>query len=56
MKLIQQMPGGSNIKAFTRIMHRTADDDLVGEVSTAAVAAAAAIAGVVAAATWWQGA
>jgi hypothetical protein len=42
MKLIQQMPGGSNIKAFTRIMHRTADDDLVGEVSTAAAVAAAA--------------
>jgi hypothetical protein len=39
MKLIQQMPGGSNIKAFTRIMHRTADDDLVGEVSPAAAAA-----------------
>jgi len=32
MKLIQQMPGGDNIKAFTRIMHRTTDDDLVGEV------------------------
>ena len=26
------MPGGDNIKAFTRIMHRTTDDDLVGEV------------------------
>uniref|UniRef100_A0A383WBI5 Hydroxyproline O-arabinosyltransferase-like domain-containing protein n=1 Tax=Tetradesmus obliquus TaxID=3088 RepID=A0A383WBI5_TETOB len=34
MKLVQQMPGGSNIKAFTRIMHRTADDDLVGEFPT----------------------
>lgn len=32
MKLVQQMPGGDNIKAFTRIMHRTTDDDLVGEV------------------------
>lgn len=32
MKLVQQMPGGENIKAFTRIMHRTTDDDLVGEV------------------------
>lgn len=33
MKLVQQMPGGDNIKAFTRIMHRTTDDDLVAEVS-----------------------
>jgi hypothetical protein len=32
MKLVQQMPGGDNIKSFTRIMHRTTDDDLVGEV------------------------
>jgi hypothetical protein len=32
MKLVQQQPGGENIKAFTRIMHRTTDDDLVGEV------------------------
>lgn len=32
MKLVQKMPGGDNIKAFTRIMHRTTDDDLVGEV------------------------
>jgi hypothetical protein len=32
MKLVQQMPGGDNMKAFTRIMHRTTDDDLVGEV------------------------
>ncbi|KAF8072854.1 HPAT1 [Scenedesmus sp. PABB004] len=31
MRLIQAAPGGSNIKAFTRIMHRTTDDDLVGE-------------------------
>lgn len=35
MKLVQQQPGGENIKAFTRIMHRTTDDDLVGEVSEA---------------------
>jgi hypothetical protein len=26
------MPGGQHITAFTRIMHRTTDDDLVGEV------------------------
>lgn len=32
MQLVQKMPGGDNIKAFTRIMHRTTDDDLVGEV------------------------
>lgn len=32
MKMVQLMPGGDNIKAFTRIMHRTTDDDLVGEV------------------------
>lgn len=33
MKVIQQLPGGDNIKAFTRIMHRTQDDDLVEVVS-----------------------
>ncbi len=37
MKTIQLMPGGDNIKAFTRIMHRSTDDDLVGEVGAAFV-------------------
>jgi len=43
MKLVMDMPGGDNIKAFTRIMHRTSDDDLVGEVSSSATSASTAV-------------
>jgi len=31
-KLVQQMPGGEKLTGFTRILHRTTDDAVVGEV------------------------
>ena len=33
-KLAQQMPGGEKLTGFTRILHRTTDDPVVGEVGT----------------------
>lgn len=32
-KLVQAMPGGEFLTGFTRIMHRTKDDEVMGEVS-----------------------
>ncbi len=39
MRIIAGLPSDANLTAFTRIMHRTADDDLVAEVHTPAAPA-----------------
>lgn len=33
-KLVQRMPGGDRHAAFTRILHRTKPDSLMGEIET----------------------
>jgi hypothetical protein len=33
-KLMQAMPGGARHVGFTRILHRTVEDELMGEVPT----------------------